>query len=59
MTRGKGVFISYLQYVLLEKEIDWNSSIFFSSIDKYQKALYFIYYHYKYTFYTTYGFIVF
>ena len=34
MTRGKGVFISYLQHVLLEKEMDQSSSIFDSCVDR-------------------------
>ena len=33
MTRGKGVFISFLQHVLLEKEMDQSSGIFFSCVD--------------------------
>ena len=33
MARGKGVFIKYLQHVLLEKEMDQSSSIFFSCVD--------------------------
>ena len=33
VARGKGVFIKYLQHVLLEKEMDQSSSIFFSCVD--------------------------
>ena len=34
MARGKGVFIKYLQHVLLEQEMDQSSSIFFSCVDR-------------------------
>ena len=32
VARGKGVFIKYLQHVLLEKEMDQSSSIFFNCV---------------------------